>query len=226
MDRLSLEQSIVVAIMSGGLVILLAGVFEAFFKFSVTRELSSDSYQHDINLAIFVGVPVILFSLFLAIYYALRKKQITIDQVWENNRKSIVKYCLSLIDVDVSTMNWFFQKLESEGFDFNKDSDKLTVGIFRDIDYSSVKEDFDKFPLLQNALGFITYEQYMAIYDYLRYSMMFADLLEKQNYQKNFLELREKQAKKILELFSGEENNHEGLMEWKKHFSTTDRQQA
>jgi len=45
---------------------------------------------------------------------------------------------------------------------------------------------------------------------------MFIDLLHKQNYQKNLLELRVAEAKNILKFFSDEVNNYHGLKEWKK----------
>jgi len=188
-DKRSFDQSFVIAIFSGGIVFGLSSILDTWYRFSITQELSTDTYRDEINLAIFVGLPIMLFALFYAIF-TLRKKQFTIDKIWEDNHKSVVKHCLSLIDDDFTVMNWVFQKLESENFDFSRDSDTLTLGILNDVDYSSVKERFDEIPLLKNALGFITYDQYMAIYDYLRYSAMFIDLLDKQNYQKSLLSLR------------------------------------
>lgn len=214
MGKRSFDQGLIIGLVSGGFVLIVNEIIQGLLRFSFTNVLSYDSNEYS---AMFGGIVILLIALIVAII--TKRKTLDFEQTWERNHESVVKYFLSMIDDDVDTMNWIFEKLKSEGFDFNKESSKLTVGDLRTVDYEKIKGNFNEMPLLQNVLGVITYEQYHAVYDYLKYSTMFVDLLDKQNYQKNLLELRSEQAKKILELFNGEEKNHSGLMKWKKHHS-------
>lgn len=201
MNRRRFDENIVIGILSGGIVSVL-----------------SEAVQHNI-VAEIGGLACLIFALGYALSVKFKKKQsIEFEQVWEENRNFIVNSFLSVVDDDFTIMNDIFERLELEGFDFNTESNEVNFGGLQNIDYNTIKERFDKFPSFQNVLGFITSKQYDAVYNYLRYSVMFSNFLEKQNYRQDLLKSREEQAKKILELFNDEINNHYALKEWKRYF--------
>ncbi|MDE2591058.1 MAG: hypothetical protein KGL95_15480, partial [Patescibacteria group bacterium] len=190
----------------GGIVSVLSGMIMG---------VTSTTQIVDVRPA-YAGFVSVFFALCYALFYARGKKRINLEQIWEENRESVVKFFLTVVDDDVNSMTPILEKLELEGFDFNSESSIISLRVLGDNDYYMFKERFDKLPLLQNVLGFITDEQYHAVYDYLKYSKMFVDFLyNEQTYKRDPLKFRAEQAQKILDLFSGEEKNHSGLKTWK-----------
>lgn len=192
MNRTRFDENIVMGIVGGGIVSVLSAAFET----DIHKELS--------------GIGVMVFAVIYAgVMRMSRKKRMSMEQTWEENRESVVRFFLSAVDDDVIAMTHIFEKLELKGFDFNKESGEIDSSYFEDIDYNMFEGRFDKLPLLQNILGFITYEQHLAVYNYLKYSKMFIDCIyDEQKYKRNLLILREEQAKKMLELFNDEVESH------------------
>jgi hypothetical protein len=195
------DENIIIGVLSGGIVSVL-----------------SEAVQRNV-IAEAGGLACVVFALGYAIYVKLiNKKQTEFEQIWKENRKSVLNSLLSKVDDDFLVMNEIFEKLELQGFDFKTESNKINFEDLVNINYDSIKERFHGLPPFQNILGFITSDQYDAVSNYLMYSMMFTEPFDKQNYH-DILKSRKEEAKKILEFFSDEVNNHVALKEWKKYFS-------
>ncbi|MGI0102717.1 MAG: hypothetical protein ACREA7_09010 [Nitrosotalea sp.] len=205
-------RDMVIAITSGGFVVALQSIMESLF--------GSSSNPKSITIQMYAGVTIVLFGLTCAILLSIQKKQPRREQIWEENRKSIVNFILCTFDDDFNSMKTIFQKLESRGFNFDNEKEEVTLEDIDQINPKIFKERLDKLPLIQNILGFITYEQYSALYDCMNYSSSFIDSLCKQSYKKDLLQSRANEAKKIAEFFSNEEKEHVGLIEWRRHFFT------
>lgn len=204
-----------IAITGGGFVVALQAIIESLFGYS-------SDHQRQIIIQEYAGVAIVLFGLGYAILVAKQKNQPNHEQTWEENQRSIVNFILSAFDDDFNAMQPIFEKLESRRFDFKNECEIVALEDVKQINPNTFRERFDKLPLIQNVLGFITFEQYSALYNYLKYSSLFIDSLCKQNYRKDLVELRGYEAKKIVEFFPNEEKNHVGLTEWKKRLLQTD----
>ncbi len=208
-------REMVIAITSGGFVVALQAIIESIFG-------SSSNPQQKILIQTYAGMAIVLFGFVCAMWLVVIKNPRKHEQTWEENRNSIVKSILSYMDDDVITMKPIFQKLESREFNFNNQYEEVTLEDIDEINPDVFKDRFTKLTLIQNVLGFITYEQYSTLSNYMNNSSLFIESLYKQNYRKDLLQSRADEAKKIVGFFTNEEKNHVGLTEWKKRLSQTD----
>ncbi len=207
-------REMVIAIISGGFVVTFQAAAHQLFGYfpNIPSEITKE----------YSGIAVVLFGFSCAMILVIRKNKSRYEQKWEENRKSIVKFMLSAVDEDFIAMKPIIEKLQSRGFDFNNENETVTLEDVNEINPNAFKDRFDKLPIIQNVLGFITHEQYCTLYNYMKDSSLFIDYLCKQNYRKELLESRAEEAKKIIEFFGYEENDHIGIKEWKKRLSQID----
>lgn len=150
--------------------------------------------------------------------YKVKTKQ---EITWDKNRESVVWYSLSTIDNEITFMDLVFSFLAQNNVDVSQEELFIGTGHTMAVSPQSIQEQINRLPGFSNALGFMTHEQYTAVTNYLGYSLVFIRSLENGSYQKMYLQLRADNARKILELFPREIEQHRGLQRWKEQFDST-----
>lgn len=221
MDKQTFDKTIMLSIVTGGIVVAMYGVLEISLKFMFTHTLSFEDYRNDTLTTTFAGLTVSIIGLFYGII-TLRKKHVTIEHVWQKNRESLIWYSLSTIDNEVIFMSGVFTYLGWQNFDFNQETAYVEIEKTNLINPLAIQGQIDRLPSFSNALGFMDHRQFIAIIDYLAYSLGFIKNLENGDYQSYLLVLRAEKAREILDLFPDEVSKHKGLKEWKEYFESID----
>src|SRR6267143_1741988 len=144
------------------------------------------------------------------------------EMTWEKNRQDIISHSLTTIDNEINFMRNAFDYCEQNGMDFNKKNVDFTLSETNIINPNLITEQVKRLPGLANALGFIRFDQYFAITDYLDFSYALMESLKVGRYQKDYLRYRIEKAGKVLELFPDEIEKHKGLQEWKEYFDSVE----